>query len=128
MYTIDLSKQNYCESSKIIILSNASKNNKNICNVEISFDNSIVALEDFVKYLGITIDSGLKFNLYIKTLESKIARSIWIISKLKQVLPASALRTLYYSMIDSYLLYDIVIWSYTFKTYLEKYRYCKIKD
>ena len=53
-------------------------------------------------------------------LESKIARSIGVISKLKQVLPTSALRTLYYSMIHPHLLYGIVIWGSTFKTYLGK--------
>ena len=64
-----------------------------------SFDNSIIALQDCVKYLGITIDSELKFYFHTNTLESKITRSIGAILKLKQVLPASALQTLYYSMI-----------------------------
>ena len=99
----------------------------NICNiVEISFHNSIQALEGCVKYLRITIDSGLKFNLHIKTLESKIARSIGIILKLKQLLLASAIRALYYSTIHAHLLYGIVIWGSTFKTYLGKnYRIAK---
>ena len=96
------------------------KTTNNTCEVEISFYNSIIALLDRVKYLGITIDSGLKFNLHIKALESKIARSIGVISKLKQILPTSALRTLYYSMIHPHLLYGIVIWGSTFKTYLGK--------
>ena len=43
-----------------------------------------------------------------------------MISKLKQVIPVSALRTLYYSMIYPHLLYGIVIWGSTFKTYLGK--------
>ena len=70
------------------------KTTNNTCDVEIGFDNSIIALQDSVKYLGITIDSGLKFNLHIKALESKIVRSIGAISKLKQVLLSSALRNL----------------------------------
>ena len=41
-------------------------------------------------------------------------------SKLKQVLTVSELRTLYYSMIHSHLLYGIVIWGSPFKAYLEK--------
>ena len=56
----------------------------------------MIALQDRVKYLGITFDSGLKFNLHIMTLESKIARFVGVISKLKQVLPTSALHTLHY--------------------------------
>ena len=53
-------------------------------------------------------------------LESEIAMSIGIISKLKQVLPLSALRTLYYSTNHPHLFYGIVIWGSTFKTYLGK--------
>ena len=96
------------------------KTTNNTCDVEISFDNSIIAVQDSVKYPGIIIDSELKFNLHIKALESKIARSIGIISKLKQVLPTSALRTLCYSMIPPHLLYGIVIGRSTFKTYQGK--------
>ena len=98
---MDPSKQNHCKSSSVVI---PLKTTNNTCDVEISFDNSIIALQNSVKYLGTTIDSGLKFNLHIKALESKIARSIGVISKLKQVLPTSALRTLYYSMIHPHLL------------------------
>ena len=106
--------------SKIISLVIPPKTAINICNLEISFDNSIIALQDGVKYLDITLDSGLKFNLHMKILESKIARSIKVISKLKQVLPASTLQTLYYSIIHPHLFYDIFIWGSTFKTYLRK--------
>ena len=82
------------KSSSLVI---PPKTPNNTCNIEIRFDNAIIiiALQDCLKYLGITIDSGLKVTLHITTLEFKIARSVGVISKLKQVLPASALRTLY---------------------------------
>ena len=96
------------------------KTTNNTCDIEISFDNSIRALQDSVKYLGNTIDSGLKFNLHYEALESKIARPIGVISNVEQVLPVSALRTLYYSTIHPHLLYGIVSWGSTFKTYLGK--------
>ena len=44
--------------------------------MEKSFDNSIIALPDCAKYLGITIDSELKFYFHANALESKITRSI----------------------------------------------------
>ena len=123
---MDPSKQNFCKfnnsdtSKKSLSLVIHPKPTTNICNIKISYNNSNVPLQDNVKYLGITIDSGLKFNLLIKTLEFKPAKSIGIISKLKQVLPLSTLRTLYYSTIRPRLLHDIVIWGSTFKTHLEK--------
>ena len=107
------------KSSSLVI---PPKTANNTCNIEIRFDNAIIiiALQDCLKYLGITIDSGLKVNLRITTLEFKIARSVGVISKLKQVLPASALQTLYYSMIHPHLLYGIIYWGSTLKTYLGK--------
>ena len=86
-----------------------SKNNKQYLqhkNKLRQFNHSFTRL---LKYLGTTIDSGIKSNLHIKTWECKIARSIGVISKLKQVLPASALLTLYYSMIYPHFLNSIVI-------------------
>ena len=48
------------------------KTTSNISNIAISFDNSIIPLQNHVKYFGIRIDPRLKFNSHIKTLESKI--------------------------------------------------------
>ena len=41
-------------------------------------------------------------------------------TKLRHVLPAKALCTLYYSMIHPHLLYGIAIWGTTFKSYLKR--------
>ena len=80
MYITDPSKQINVNPQKSSSLVTPPKTTNNTCDIEISFDNSIIVLQDSVKYLGITIDSGLKFNLHIKTLESKTARSIGVIS------------------------------------------------
>ena len=113
MYTNGPKETKSLKSSKIIVLSYTSKNNEKylqhrnkLRQFNYSFTRyfGITLVKYCVTYIGITIDSGLKFNLHIKTLESKIARSIGVISKLKQVLPASELRVLYYSMIYPHLI------------------------
>ena len=43
-----------------------------------------------------------------------------ILSKLRNILPFTALRKLYYSMIHSPLLYDIVMWGYTYDNHLKR--------
>ena len=43
------------------------------------------------------------------TLTKKISKSVGILSKLQHILPTTALQNLYYSMVHSQLLYDILI-------------------
>ena len=89
-------------------------------NIHLVFNGSIIPINESVKYLGITIDKKLNFEIHIKQLESKVSRSIGIMTKLRHVLPAKALRTLYYFMIHPHLLYGIAIWGMTFKSYLKR--------
>ena len=52
-----------------------------------------------VKYLGECLDNELNFKEHIKLLESKVARSIDIMCKLKQMLPEKNLLQLYNALI-----------------------------
>ena len=78
-----------------------------ILDIQLNFNNNSVTLKDSVKYLGIPIDSRLNFDVHINTLTRKIARSLGVITKLKQILPRKTLRSLYYTMIHPNLLYGI---------------------
>ena len=89
-------------------------------NIHLVFNGSIISINESVKYLGITTDKKLNFEMHIKQLESKISRSIGIMTKLRHVLPAKALCTLYYSVIHPHLLYGITIWGTTFKSCLKR--------
>ena len=81
--------------------------------IDLIFDNNVITISDSAKYLGITIDARLSFDEQINSISNKIARSIGVLSKLKHVLPFTALRNLYYSMIHPHLLYGISIWGNT---------------
>ena len=70
--------------------------------------------------MGITIDEKLNFAEHIITLTCKISRSVGILSKLRNILPFTALRKLYCSMIHSHLLYGIAIWGYTYDNHLKR--------
>ena len=72
------------------------------------------------KYLGVIIDDKLNFKSHIRQLETKLARAVGILSKLRHVLPTSALKLLYFSFIHPHLLYALPIWGCTFKSYLSK--------
>ena len=72
------------------------------------------------KYLGIILNNQLNFADHIKNMETKVARSVGIPSKLSYYLPNSALLQLYYSLIHPNLQYGAAVQSNTFSTYLAK--------
>ena len=76
-----------------------------ILNINVFIDNDLVFINETVKYLGVTIDARFKFDKHIDILTKKIFRSVGILSELRRILPTTALRHLYYSMIHSQILY-----------------------
>jgi hypothetical protein len=72
-----------------------------------------------VKYLGILIDSQLTFKYHIDELNKKISRAIGVLYKLRPFVTSKILSNVYYAIVYPFLLYGIVIWGNTCKTYLE---------
>ena len=66
------------------------------------------------------LDEFLSFDAHINTIKSKIAKSLFCIAKLKNFLPATALKTLYFSFIHPHLTYCINIYSMATKTKLNE--------
>jgi hypothetical protein len=64
-----------------------------------------------VKFLGIYIDQSLTFNYHVQHIASKISKSLYVIKSVKNILPPESLKTLYFSLIHSHLVYGIHIWS-----------------
>ena len=58
------------------------------------------------KYLGVIIDSKLKYDKHIDYISGKISKSIGVLFKLsKMKIPKSILKQIYYSLIHSILNY-----------------------
>ena len=70
-------------------------------NLPISFtlNHTIIHPTLTAKYLGVLLDDKLKFDAHLTFLESKLSRSVGIISRLSQYFPIKILLTLYYSII-----------------------------
>ena len=80
----------------------------------------LVLVHESAKYLGIHLDCHLNFRLHINFLESKIARCVGILAKLKHALPEKTLISLYYARVNSHLLYRLTVWGGLSKTSLDK--------
>ena len=81
---------------------------------------TILEIKDFVKYLGIMIDSDLSWKNHIDFICHKISKSIGIIAKLRHYMPRHLLLTIYNTLITPYLTYGISAWSYCAKTHLNR--------
>ena len=66
--------------------------------------------EESIKFLGIHIDENLTWKYHLKSVNSKISRSIFSLKQVKKTLPLSALKTLYNSLIQPHLNYGIIAW------------------
>ena len=63
----------------------------------------------YAKYLGIILDDRLSFKAHIEFLETKVSRSVGIMSKLNYYLPTETLITLYYALIHFHILYGLPV-------------------
>ena len=72
-----------------------------------------------LKYLGVFMDEKLNFEDHIKYICKKVSKSIGIIQSLRNTLPCSTLKSLYFALVHPYLNYCNIVWGGTSKKYLE---------
>ena len=94
------------------------RRNTNI-NSKLSINNIELECVEQTKFLGVIIDSTLKWDKHISTVKSKVSRGLGIIRKAKKTLNKTCLITLYYSMIYSYLTYCIEVWGNASNVYMD---------
>ena len=72
------------------------------------------------KLLGVLLDEYLTFDSHIDMLSSKISKSLYIINRVKNLLPKKVLLSLYFALVHSHLSYCISIYGCANKTSIEK--------
>ena len=65
------------------------------------------------KFLGIYLDEFLSFDTHCNKICNKLAKSNFIISRVKNILPLKSLKTLYFALVHPHLLYCLPIFSST---------------
>jgi len=61
------------------------------------------------KLLGVLIDENLSFQSHINYVRTKLSKSIFIINRVKNILPQKSLKDLYFALIHSHLTYCPII-------------------
>ena len=73
-----------------------------------------------IKFLGIIFDKHLTFKHHVDVRARKIFKSVGILFKLSKYLPLDIMKTLYYSLINPFLLYLIEVWHGTYANITNK--------
>ena len=95
-------------------------NNRNIVSPPIIYINGIgIECVQKTKFIGVVLDSNLRWDHHINFTKSKVAKGIGIICKARKLLELDSLVTLYYSMIYPYLTYCIEVWGNSGQIHLD---------
>ena len=100
-------------------------NRKNIDNVCISMNNSILTRVRATKFLGVIIDEKLTWKYHISLVRSKLTKTVGILYRVIHLLNRSALFILYCSMFLPYLTYCAEIWGNTYKSNIQCIFQCR---
>ena len=79
-----------------------------------------ISEKDNLKYLGILIDSTLTWKNHIDNVSSKLSKAIGLLSKIRHFVNIKILKTLYYSLVYSHLIYAIEVWGSSDVTHLNR--------
>ena len=90
------------------------------CLLNITINNQPISKVTNCKYLGIVIDEKLKWDAHIESLYKKLIKYTGIFYKIRNVLPRSCLRKLYYALVHPHILYGIEIYANTSDSLLDK--------
>ena len=99
------------------------KSNSPSLDLNICYNDCLIACQNSCKYLGVSLDSKLHFQPHINQIEIKVAKAVGILSKLRFLFPKSALILLYYSLIHPHLLYALPLWGSSL-LFLHTYQNC----
>jgi hypothetical protein len=73
-----------------------------------------------VRFLGVFFDSNLNFKYHVNLVANKLSKSLYMLRTVKNLIPAKALKTLYYSLFHCNLVYCLPIWSSASQTLLSR--------
>ena len=76
--------------------------------------------KEYVKYLGVLIDSKLSWKNHVDFVALKISKTIGLLSKLRHFVPHHILVNIYNTLITLYLRYGLIAWGQASKTHLNK--------
>ena len=110
---INASKTNF------MIFNSKSKSLPNKCQAKLRLMGEHISHVDMTKFLGIYIDTNLQWKTHTHHVKQKISSGLYALNRLKHTLPSRTLKSLYFSLIHSYLDYGCILWGNSFSKFLK---------
>ena len=82
----------------------------------LAFNNNNVSETNSQKHLGVVLDNRLSFEDHFKMIINKVNKTIGLLRKLQNILPRSALLTIYKSFIRPHIDYGDIMYDQTYNT------------
>ena len=111
MLSLDIAQTNYFPSSKFVNVGEYMK---------LYADADEIIRNECCKFVGIIIDDKLGWLDHINSINIKLSISLYILNSVKNTLPNYILRQLYFTMVQAYLTYGIILWGSTYQSYLKR--------
>ena len=108
-----------CSKTELIIFQRRGGNPDNF-QFKIKLNGLILQPSEYIKYLGVYIDSTLSGKYHCDMLRPKLSRACGMLSKARYYVPEKELVSLYYAIFSSHLSYGSQIWSQNSNSYLDK--------
>ncbi len=86
------------------------QHNRTDDDITLSVDNIDISRQKTVKFLGLFLDENLRFDCHVKHVCSMLSKNLYMLRNVMYVVPKWALRTLYYSYIQSNFMYGLSVW------------------
>ena len=87
-------------------------------NLNVRFNGEKLKFKSYENFLGVIIDSGLKFAEHIRVTCNKLSKSVGLLYRLRDFVPHNILINLYYSLVYPYILYGNIVWGGTYGEHL----------
>ena len=76
----------------------------------VTLNNINIENVSFTKFLGVYLDENLGWNVHMNEKAKQISKITGIMNKLKNFVPQNVLRLIYLSLIQSHLMYGLLVW------------------
>ena len=84
--------------------------------LNIKIANTSIKQVNNIKFLGVVIDSSLKWKVHIETIKSKLSGITGLLYNIRDYMDHETLKLIYYSLAYSHIIYCCAVWGGAFKT------------
>lgn len=95
------------EKTECIYFSNRNVYGKRLI---ISCTGEQITSKDSIKFLGVHLDHLLKWGYHAESVSMRLSRSFYAINRIKALLPIESVMNVYYSLVYSFLNYNVLLW------------------